>query len=111
MHDGLFALVRRLVLPLLLAGVLVLGLPVRAIAQPARVPARVLAVIDGDTIEVLVDGRRERVRYIGIDTPEVWPQDQIECYGPEASARNYVRCRRVRRTPTCCWPPSGRTRR
>lgn len=31
---------------------------------------RVTQVIDGDTIEVEVDGSRERVRYIGIDTPE-----------------------------------------
>jgi len=28
-------------------------------------------VIDGDTIQVIVDGRLERVRYIGMDTPEV----------------------------------------
>jgi micrococcal nuclease len=28
-------------------------------------------VIDGDTIEVRLDGRVERVRYIGIDTPEL----------------------------------------
>lgn len=30
----------------------------------------VTKVIDGDTIEVEVDGQRERVRYIGVDTPE-----------------------------------------
>jgi endonuclease YncB( thermonuclease family) len=27
-------------------------------------------VIDGDTIEVLMNGRAYRVRYIGVDTPE-----------------------------------------
>jgi len=33
--------------------------------------ARVIRVIDGDTIEVLMeDGRTEKVRYIGVDTPE-----------------------------------------
>ncbi|GJM41932.1 MAG: nuclease [Ardenticatenaceae bacterium] len=32
--------------------------------------AVVTEVIDGDTINVLVDGRSYRVRYIGIDTPE-----------------------------------------
>jgi len=32
--------------------------------------AVVTEVIDGDTIEVLLDGRPYRVRYIGIDTPE-----------------------------------------
>lgn len=32
--------------------------------------AVVTQVIDGDTINVLLDGRSTRVRYIGIDTPE-----------------------------------------
>lgn len=34
-------------------------------------PARVVGVIDGDTIEVVSDGRRLQVRYIGIDAPEI----------------------------------------
>ena len=45
--------------------------------------ALVVRVIDGDTIEI---GTGQRVRYIGIDTPEVHPQ--VECYGLEAWARN-----------------------
>ena len=45
--------------------------------------ARVLRVIDGDTIEI---GAGIRVRYIGIDTPETYPQ--VESFGLEASARN-----------------------
>jgi len=44
---------------------------------------RVVRVIDGDTIEV--EGGA-RVRYIGIDAPEVYPQ--TEYYGPEAWTRN-----------------------
>ena len=40
-------------------------------------------VADGDTIVVHIDGRDEYVRFIGIDTPEVY--DQVECGGPEAS--------------------------
>ncbi len=44
-------------------------------------------VIDGDTIDVTVDGTKERVRLIGIDTPETKKEDTpIECFGPEASA-------------------------
>lgn len=44
-------------------------------------------VVDGDTIDVLIDGREERVRLIGIDTPETKkPNSPVECYGPEASA-------------------------
>ncbi len=51
----------------------VVGLLVAACAvtdQAARHEARVTRVYDGDTIEVEFEGQRERVRYIGIDTPE-----------------------------------------
>ncbi len=44
---------------------------------------RVVRVIDGDTFEI--EGG-ERVRLIGIDTPEtVKPNAPVECYGKEAS--------------------------
>ncbi len=44
-------------------------------------------VVDGDTVDVDLDGRDERVRLIGIDTPETKDQDSpVECYGPEATA-------------------------
>lgn len=36
-----------------------------------KVSVRVLKVIDGDTIEVDYEGRKERVRYTGIDCPEI----------------------------------------
>jgi micrococcal nuclease len=49
--------------------------------------ATVTNVVDGDTIDVRISGRDERVRLIGIDTPETnKPNTPIECYGPEASA-------------------------
>jgi endonuclease YncB( thermonuclease family) len=32
--------------------------------------ARVIRIVDGDTIEVTLNGRSETVRYVGIDTPE-----------------------------------------
>jgi micrococcal nuclease len=48
--------------------------------------ATMLRVIDGDTIDVMIDGRRERVRLIGIDTPETKkPNTPVQCYGPEAT--------------------------
>lgn len=48
--------------------------------------AVVTAVVDGDTLDLDLGGRRERVRLIGIDTPEsVDPQRPVQCYGPEAS--------------------------
>jgi micrococcal nuclease len=53
------------------------------------VNARVLRVVDGDTIEVSIAGDEEDVRYIGIDTPEtVKPGVPVECYGHRASAAN-----------------------
>lgn len=45
----------------------------------------VVQVFDGDTIEVLMDGRREKVRFIGVDAPETdGPYTEAECYGEEA---------------------------
>lgn len=47
----------------------------------------VVSVVDGDTIDVAIDGTRERVRLIGIDTPETKkPDTPVECFGPEATA-------------------------
>jgi len=49
--------------------------------------AELRTVVDGDTITVYIDGRTERVRLIGIDTPETKkPDTPVECFGPEASA-------------------------
>lgn len=42
--------------------------PTTSVAQEQR--AQVTRVIDGDTIEVILSGRKYRVRLIGIDTPE-----------------------------------------
>ena len=51
--------------------------------------AEVVRVVDGDTIRVSLDGRTERVRYIGIDTPEsVKPGTPVQCYAKRASAAN-----------------------
>lgn len=47
----------------------------------------VTAVIDGDTIDVSKDGKTDRIRLIGIDTPETDPRNTVECFGKEATAR------------------------
>ena len=48
--------------------------------------ARVRTVADGDTIDVSLNGHTERVRLLGIDTPEtVDPRRPVGCFGPEAS--------------------------
>lgn len=46
----------------------------------------VTKVVDGDTIDVDIDGKISRLRLIGIDTPEtVDPRKAVQCYGIEAS--------------------------
>ena len=59
----------------------------RAPATPADV-GRVVDVIDGDTVDIDIAGHEERVRLLGIDTPEVFLADGAppECFGPESSA-------------------------
>ena len=52
-----------------------------------RVLYKVIKVVDGDTIEILKNGKRVKVRLIGIDTPElVDPRRPVQCFGREASA-------------------------
>ena len=56
-----------------------------------RQEAVVIRVVDGDTIIVRVDGREERVRYIGVDAPELSNADTgqpAECGGAEARDAN-----------------------
>lgn len=71
------------------------------VATPAeggrfRLAGTVTRVVDGDTLDVrLASGKRERVRLIGIDAPELNPS---ECLGREAAsrARRLAQGRRVR---------------
>ena len=54
---------------------------------PGGVPATVIRVVDGDTIHALVDGVDEKVRIIGLDSPETSkPGTPIECFAKEATA-------------------------
>jgi micrococcal nuclease len=54
---------------------------------PAAATARVVRVVDGDTVEIDLDGKRDDLRLIGVDTPEtVKPGTPVQCYGPRASA-------------------------
>ncbi len=51
---------------------------------------KVVSVVDGDTIQVCCIGwKREKVRYIGINTPETkHPTKEVEHFGEEASEAN-----------------------
>ena len=76
---------RPLILLLIVTTVFLLGCVPDAgnVAPDIEGEVRVVRVIDGDTIEI--EGGA-RVRYIGIDAPEVFPQ--TEYYGLEAWAKN-----------------------
>lgn len=53
--------------------------------------AKVVRVVDGDTIVVRIGGREERVRYIGLDAPEIANRDAgtaAECGGDAARTAN-----------------------
>jgi micrococcal nuclease len=86
-------LARRLA-PLLV--LLVLALPA---AAQSTLEATVTRIVDGDTIHVRVDGHLEKVRYIGVNTPEVHHPRKGEEPGGRAAAavnRDLVNGRRVR---------------
>lgn len=60
--------------------------------QPANTPApppghyQIANFSDGDTFTVIMNGQEERIRLIGVDTPETKkPNSPVQCYGPEAS--------------------------
>ena len=58
-----------------------------AYAAPGLREARVTRVIDGDTVEILMDGKKESSRLIGVDTPETkHPTKEVQPYGPESRA-------------------------
>ena len=47
---------------------------------------KVVEVADGDTIVIDMDGTKERVRMIGVDTPETKdPRKPVQCFGQAAS--------------------------
>jgi micrococcal nuclease len=87
---------RHLVLGLLLLGACTTHAPNSASGVPSNsalaegaleTNSEVLGVTDGDTITVRVNGTKEKVRLIGIDTPETKkPDTPVQCFGPEASA-------------------------
>ena len=59
--------------------------------------AVVVSTVDGDTVHVRVDGHGERVRLIGMDTPEVdWYGGRGGCFG--ATSGLYTRHRLLGRT-------------
>jgi micrococcal nuclease len=59
----------------------------------------VVRTVDGDTLVVQLNGVAEKVRLIGLDTPEIVdPRKTVECFGKEASeeAKKILTGQRVR---------------
>lgn len=76
---------------MLISGLITITPRTRTVELPAK-PGyyKVSFVHDGDTISVRMDGREEKVRMIGVDTPEtIKPNSPVECYGVAAS--NYLK--------------------
>ena len=76
---------------------IILALPLVACRQTPQTPTRppnltealAIRVIDGDTIEVEIGGESYKVRYIGIDTPELHhPTKPVEYFAQEAYEKN-----------------------
>lgn len=58
------------------------------VQPPDLQAATVTNVVDGDTLDVQLAGKTERLRLIGIDTPETKdPRKPVQCFGQEASER------------------------
>jgi micrococcal nuclease len=55
-------------------------------ASTGRQIGQVVKVVDGDTIDVVIGGVKDKIRIIGINTPEtVDPRRPVECFGKESS--------------------------
>ena len=84
---------KRLLIGVLAALAIALGVAAPAQAYPTmpqgvQGPFTVTKAVDGDTIWVDNNGRRLKIRMIGLDTPEtVDPRKPVQCFGREASAQ------------------------
>jgi len=80
--------VRIALLAIVLLALAVAVVPRLAGGPPSTLHGRVVRAVDGDTLIVAVDGGgTERVRIIGVDTPEdVDPRKPVQCYSRRAAA-------------------------
>jgi micrococcal nuclease len=75
------------------------GVSVDGLRPNGSVMALVTSTVDGDTVHVRVGGRDEKVRLIGVDTPEVdWYGGEGQCEGVPAAryTREHLSGRTVR---------------
>nr|WP_246314776.1 thermonuclease family protein [Paenibacillus foliorum] len=74
-------------LPILIISMILSGCQSKsASTHNGRESVKVERVVDGDTFEIKLDGKKEKVRLIGVDTPETKkPNTPVMFYGKEAS--------------------------
>jgi micrococcal nuclease len=91
------------VLLILLAAALTAGCSNQtASTKSGRESVKVERVVDGDTFEITLNGKKEKVRLIGIDTPETKkPNTPVMFYGKEAS--DYTKQRLEKKTVELEW--------
>lgn len=71
----------------MVAGLVLAGTGVAAGVASLPPEVVVTEIVDGDTIDVTIDGEERRVRLLNVDAPETaHPDKDIECLGPEAAA-------------------------
>lgn len=70
-------------------GIIIFGIVVLNNRDNGKIEVKLIRCIDGDTAKFKVNGKEEKVRFLGINTPEsVHPNGIVEEYGKEAS--NYT---------------------
>ncbi|MCR8633602.1 thermonuclease family protein [Paenibacillus radicis (ex Xue et al. 2023)] len=74
-------------LPILLLTMLLSGCQSKSTStNSGRESVKIDRVVDGDTFEIKLNGKKEKVRLIGVDTPETKkPNTPVMFYGKEAS--------------------------
>jgi micrococcal nuclease len=91
------------ILALMLTGTILAGCsPATVSSSSGREKAKVVKIVDGDTFEVEIGGKKEKIRLIGVDTPETKkPNTPIMYYGKEAS--DYTKKRLDQKTIELEW--------
>jgi len=51
--------------------------PTQSIGKKHLIEAQIIRIIDGDTMEVSINGQKEKVRLIGVDTPEIHESQKL----------------------------------
>jgi micrococcal nuclease len=74
----------------------------KSVSTPGREQVKVERVVDGDTFEIQRNGKKEKVRMIGVDTPETKkPGTPVMYYGKEAS--EYTKSRLEKKSVELEW--------